>query len=208
MKVLLIEEDPSLIETLTDILNEQHYIVDYTQDGETAWEFLQAFDYDLLILDVILPKLDGISLCRRLRAHGYRIPILILTAHNDSNQRIQALDAGADDYVVKPYQLEELLARIRALLRRGRAYKSPIIKWGELSVNTNSNEVTYQNNSVKLTAKEYCLLELFLRHGCCILTRRAIMNKLWSLEEYPNEHAVKTHILRLRKKTQRSWCSR
>lgn len=200
MKLLLVEDDLSIAEMLQEALIDNHYVVEVAHDGQTAIDLVGAFDYDLLLLDVMLPKMDGISVCRKLRANGYLMPILMLTAKDTTKDRVTGLDAGADDYVTKPYNLQELLARIRALLRRGQSSLAPIMEWGNLTLDPSSCEVTYQEKPLTLTPKEYRLMELFLRHGSRVLSRSTIVENLWSYEETPQEDAVKAHIKRLRQK--------
>ena len=200
MKLLLIEDDWEICELLQEVLTERQYIVDVANDGQTGWDFVQASDYDLILLDVMLPKLDGFGFCRRLRDKAYEIPVLMLTAKDTTEEKVRGLDAGADDYIVKPYKLDELLARVRALLRRGIASMSPILKWGDLSLNSNTGKVRYQEQVLKLTPKEYSLLELFMRSSGKLLNRNQILDNLWSFDEPPYEDAIKAHIRRLRKK--------
>ena len=200
MKLLLVEDDLSIAEMLKEVLIDNHYLVEVAHDGQTAIELVKAFSYDLLLLDVMLPKLDGISVCRTLRANGYLMPILMLTAKDTTKDRVTGLDAGADDYVTKPYHLQELLARIRALLRRGESSIAPIMEWEHLSLDPSNCQVTYQEKPLTLTPKEYRLMELFLRHGPNVLSRSIIIDNLWSCEETPQEDAVKAHIKRLRQK--------
>ncbi|MEM7761084.1 MAG: response regulator transcription factor [Cyanobacteria bacterium P01_A01_bin.40] len=200
MKLLLVEDDWEISELLSEVLQAHKYLVDIAADGEIAWDFVKAFKYDLILLDVMLPKLDGFSLCRQLRARDYKMPILLLTAKDTTSDKIEGLDSGADDYVVKPYKLDELQARIRALLRRGMSSESPILKWGDLNLDSNTCKVSYREQTLKLTSKEYSLLELFLRNGSKLLSRSAILENLWSFEEPPDEDTIKSHIRRLRKK--------
>lgn len=200
MRLLIVEDDPEIAELLSEAFTDQHYTVDIASDGQAGWDFVKAFDYDLLLLDWMLPKLDGISLCRQLRSHGYHMPILMLTAQDTTQAQVTGLDAGADDYVLKPYKLEELFARIRALLRRGSASQSPVLQWGDLYLDPCTGEASYGGNPIKLTAKEFRLLELFLRRGNRVLSRSAIMENLWSFDELPDEDAIKAHIKRLRQK--------
>ena len=134
MRILLVEDDVHLAEALEEVLTDQLYAVDVVTDGEAAWEQVKTIEYDLLLLDVMLPKLDGISLCHRLRSHGYSPPILLITARDTSTDKVKGLDAGADDYIVKPIDLPELLARIRAGLRRGSVSASPVLEWGSLQL--------------------------------------------------------------------------
>ena len=200
MKLLLVEDDIEISELLTEVLNAEGYIVDVAGDGKEGWDFVEFCDYDLIMLDVMLPKLNGVDLCRRLRAKDYQMPIIMLTAKDSTEDKINSLDAGADDYVVKPYKLRELLAKIRALLRRRTVSASPILQWGDLSVDPNTCKVTYKEQTLKLTPKEYGLLELFLRNGSNLLTRSKILDNLWYFEKLPDENTVKAHMVRLRKK--------
>lgn len=201
MRILLVEDDEQLMDALVEILTDkQHYIVETATDGETGWELVEAAPYDLIVLDVMLPKLDGISLCQRLRQNGYMTPVLMLTARDTSSDRVMGLDAGADDYVVKPFDLPELLARIRALLRRGNTAVSPVLEWGDLRLDPSICQVTYRGQLLHLTPKEYGLLELFLRHKGGILSRSTIIDHLWSLDDPPSEETVKVHLKALRKK--------
>ncbi|MEG4071255.1 response regulator [Microcoleus sp. Pol14C2] len=201
MKILLVEDDTVTVSLLTQALNSHNYNVNAAADGETALHLVQAYDYDLIVLDVLIPKLDGISLCRKLRSSGCQMPILLLTALDSSNDRVQGLEAGADDYVVKPFNLEELIARIRALLRRGKAtLSSTNLRWEKLQVNPDTTEVTYAEKVLHLTPKEYNLLELFLRNPRRIFSRSAILDRIWSAGEFPQEEAVTAHIKGLRQK--------
>ncbi len=200
MKLLLVEDDERIAEALAEDLSDQNYLVDVVGNGEAGWELVEAFTYDLLLLDVVLPKLGGVSLCQRLRSCGYSMPILLLTARDTKEEKAMGLDAGADDYVVKPFDLVELAARIRALLRRGSSIKPPILTWGALSLDPATCEVTYAGQPLYPTPKEYRLLELFLRHGCRVFSRSAILDQLWSFESPPDEGTVKAHIKGLRQK--------
>ena len=200
MRILLVEDDANLAETLAEALTDQRYVVDIATDGETGWHQANVLDYDLIVLDVMLPELDGISLCSRLRAHGYGIPILMLTARDTVHDEVTGLDAGADDYVVKPVDLQKLFARIRALLRRGSGASSPILEWGELQLDPSTYEVHYASCPVRLTPKEYSLLELLLRNGRRVLSRSVMIEHVWSLDAPPEEHTVKVHIRGLRQK--------
>jgi DNA-binding response OmpR family regulator/HPt (histidine-containing phosphotransfer) domain-containing protein len=200
MRILLVDDDEPLMNALANSLIEQHYAVDIATDGESAWEFILLFTYDLVVLDVMLPKLDGISLCRRARAEGYQMPILLLTAKDGSLDKVKGLDAGADDYVVKPFDFDELTARIRALLRREGHYLAPVLKWENLTLDPRTCEVKYQEKLINLTPKEYALLELFLRNPQQVFSAGAVLERLWSFEDPPGEEAVRTHIKGLRHK--------
>lgn len=200
MRILLVEDDVRLAEALAEALTDQLYVVDVVKDGELAWNQVKAIAYDLMLLDIMLPKLDGVSLCQRLRTHGYHLPILMLTALDTSTDKVTGLDAGADDYVVKPFDLPELLARIRALLRRGNSASAPILVWGGLHLDPSTYEVSYENQPLHLTPKEFSILELLLRNGRRVLSRSVIIERLWSLENPPEEDTVKAHIKSLRQK--------
>lgn len=200
MKILIVEDDERIAEALAEALADQHYTVDIAADGEAGWDLVEAFPYDLVLLDVMLPKLDGIQFCQQLRDCSYRMPVLMLTARDTSVDKVVGLDAGADDYVVKPFDLEELSARIRALLRRGSTTTPPVLKCGSLQLDPSSCEVTYRDRSLNLTPKEYSLLELFLRNRRRVFSRSAILESLWSFEEPPEEDTVKAHIKGLRQK--------
>ncbi|MEO0855052.1 MAG: response regulator transcription factor, partial [Cyanobacteria bacterium J06648_11] len=178
--------------------------MDTACDGEAGWEYADTLDYDLILLDVMLPKLDGISLCRRLRDRGNTTPILLLTAQDTSTSKIMGLDAGADDYVVKPYDLDELLARIRALLRRGSNALPPVIEWRQLRLDPSTCDVTFADRPLSLTRKEYSILELFLRNSRRIFSQSVILDLLWSFEELPGENTVRAHIKSLRQKLKKT----
>lgn len=200
MKILLVEDDELLAGVVAEFLMDHLHVVDVVSDGESAWHQVKTLEYDLILLDVMLPKLDGIALCQRLRSYGYSVPILMVTARDTSTDKVIGLDAGADDYMVKPLDFPELLARIRALLRRGSSSSSPVLEWGDLHLDPATYEVSYDGNSLRLTPKEYSLLELFLRNGRRILSRSTIIERVWSMDEPPDEGTVKTHIKSLRKK--------
>ncbi len=200
MKILIVEDDERIAEALAEALGDQNYVVEIALDGELGKELIDSFNYDLILLDIMLPKIDGIKLCKLLRSQGYSVPILMLTARDAIDDRIIGLDAGADDYVVKPFELSELSARIRALLRRGTSILPPALEWQGLSLNSNTCEVFYQSNLIPLTPTEYRLLELFLRNQRRVFTRAQIIDHLWSFEEPPEEATVKAHMRGLRQK--------
>ncbi|MBW4520548.1 MAG: response regulator [Scytolyngbya sp. HA4215-MV1] len=200
MKILLVEDDDVLIKVLTRSLTSHNYVVDTVKDGEMGWTYGSTFEYDLLVLDIVLPKLDGISLCKRFREQGYTMPILLLTAQDTRTVKVQGLDAGADDYVVKPFDQVELIARIRALMRRGSSNPFPLLSWGDLLLNPSTCEVNYNGQPLSLTTKEYELLELFLRDRQYVFSTDELIDRLWSSEEFPSEATVRSHIRRVRKK--------
>jgi len=200
MKILLVEDDERIARSLAEALSDQNYAVDIAIDGEEGWAYVEAYQYSLILLDWMLPKLDGIHFCQRLRQHGLHMPVLLLTAKDTSTDKIIGLDAGADDYVVKPFDLQELMARIRALLRRGSSILPPVLEWGKLRLDPGTTEVVYGNQPLHLTPKEYQLIELFLRQSRRILNRSTILEQLWPSEEPPGEETVKVHIRSLRQK--------
>jgi DNA-binding response OmpR family regulator len=201
MRILLVDDDEPLVALLRDKLVDQQYVVDVAVDGQEGWQLTEALNYDLIVLDIMLPKLDGISFCRRLRDKGSQSLVLMLTAKETLNDKIMGLDAGADDYLVKPIPMPELVARIKALLRRRMATVSPVLKWGALRLNVDHGKVTYSDQPLSLTAKEYALLELFLRNPQQIFSQGAILAQLWSFEgDPPGEETVRAHIKRLRQK--------
>jgi diguanylate cyclase (GGDEF)-like protein len=200
MRLLLVEDDELIAATLEKALTEQHYVVDVATDGQAGLELVEAFAYDLLLLDVMLPKLNGVRLCQKLRSRGLKTPIILLTAQDTSTNKIMGLDAGADDYMTKPFDLQELLARIRALLRRGDSTLPPILEWGNLHLDPSTCEVTYSAQPIHLTPKEYGLLELFLRNKQRVFSCGAIIDHLWSFEGLPGEDTVRAHMKGLRQK--------
>ncbi len=200
MRILLIDDDEQLMEVLADKLIAQRYAVDLANTGEMGWEFILLFDFDLIVLDWMLPDVDGVALCQQIRAEGYTMPIMLLTARDRHNDKVIGLDAGADDYVVKPFDFDELTARIRALLRREVGISSPILQWQDLSLDPKIHEVHYQEQLLPLTPKEYGMIELFMRHPQQVFSPGAIINNLWAGEDPPGEEAVRTHIKGLRQK--------
>ncbi|NJN58730.1 MAG: response regulator transcription factor [Leptolyngbyaceae cyanobacterium SL_5_9] len=204
MRILLVEDDARLGEALSEALIDQRYVVDVARDGEKGWQQVTTLPYDLILLDITLPKLDGMSLCQRLRIQGYHQPLMMLTARDTSADKIAGLDAGADDYMVKPFDLPELLARVRALLRRGGSGSSPGMQWGSLRLNSSTYEVQYGDRPLRLTPKEFSILELLVRNGRRVLSRAAVIEHIWSLQDPPEEDAVKAHIKSLRQKLRAS----
>lgn len=199
MRILVVEDDVYLAEVLNEALSDRQYTADVVGDGEAAWSCIEAGQYDLIVLDVTLPKLDGISFCRRLRDRNFTLPVLMLTARDTVTDKINGLDAGADDYVVKPFDLQELMARIRALLRRGHSITTSL-NWGKLRLNSSTYEVAYDEVGLQLTPKEYALLELLVSNGRRVLSRAGMIERIWSVESQPTEETVKTHIKSLRNK--------
>ncbi|GAB1544672.1 response regulator [Scytonema sp. NUACC21] len=201
MKILLVEDDLQSATLLREVLTAENYIVELATDGQQGLALATSFNFDLILLDLLIPKLDGISLCRQLRALGVQKPILLLTAKERSVNAVQGLDAGADDYLTKPYDICEMLARMRALLRRGQNELLPtILTWENLCVNPVSAEVTYGGQPISLTPKEYSLLALFLRNPQRVFSRSEIIDRLWSFDATPSERTVTNLIKDLRQR--------
>ncbi|OLP18042.1 transcriptional regulator [Leptolyngbya sp. 'hensonii'] len=200
MRILLVEDDEGMLEILTRLLSQQNYVVDVAQDGESGWELVEVFPYDLVLLDVMLPRLDGISFCRRLRDRKNQVLVMLLTARDTTTDKLMGLDSGADDYVVKPFNVQELAARIRALLRRGSTAASPLLTCGGLCLDPNAHEVTYGEQSLQFSRKEYLLLELFLRNQSRVYSYSEVADHLWSLDvDPPTEATIRTHIKNIRR---------
>ncbi|WP_341740028.1 response regulator [Microcoleus sp. CAWBG640] len=209
MKILLVEDDRLLSATLAKVLEANHYAIDRANDGQAALDLATIVEYDLILLDLHIPKLDGISLCRKLRSQGYCKPILLMTANDSDAEVVAGFDAGADDYIRKPCAADVLLARIRTLLRRSQALSpenstnnpsANILTWGNLCLDLDSGRVTFDKQVISLTAKEYNLLELFLRNPDRIFSRSAILDRLWGFDDAPTDRAINTHIKDIRKK--------
>lgn len=200
MRILLVDDDELLTDIIVKHLNEQNYTVDIANSGETCLEFAALLSYDLILLDVMLPDTDGRDLCKTLRHQKHEMPILMLTTRNTSQDKVEGLDSGADDYLVKPLDIDEFMARIRALLRRDFKPQAPILEWEKLQLMPSSCEVTYAAEKLELTPKEYSILELFLRNTDRIHTLDSIIDNAWSFEDPPSVDAVRTHIKGLRQK--------
>ncbi|BAZ09002.1 multi-component transcriptional regulator [Calothrix sp. NIES-4071] len=201
MRILVVEDDNSIATAVAGVLTKLRYVVDIANDGQDGWELAIACNYDLILLDVLLPRFDGISICRQLRQEGYQMPIMLLTALDAKSDKVIGLDAGADDYLVKPFDFQELTARVRALGRRANSSLPPVLEWGSLQLDPSSCEVTYANQELHLTAKEFSILELFLRNNQRIFNRGAIIDNLWGAHsDPPEENTIKSHIKSLRQK--------
>lgn len=209
MKILLIEDDQDLAASLVKGLTCNRYQVDWASDGEAGLALAQLKTYDLILLDFYLPKLSGLELCRKIRRGteqvtdaelNQEIPILVLTGESDTAQKVLCLDAGADDHVVKPIDLDELTARIRALLRRGMGQRSPLLQWGELQLDPSTYEVTFREQIVPLTSKEYAVLELLLRHPQQVFSPAHMIDRLWAGDGSRHDATVRFYIQALRQK--------
>jgi DNA-binding response OmpR family regulator/HPt (histidine-containing phosphotransfer) domain-containing protein len=200
MKILLLEDDPSTSEFLADTLATHRYAVDAIADGAAGLDLASRWPYDLLIVDWLLPSLSGLEVCRRLRAQGSSTPILMLTVKDSSDDIVAGLDAGADDYLAKGCDAPQLLARVRALLRRSDRSPSPLLQWGDLCLDPALTQVTYQGQPIPCRPKEYELLELFLRNPQRLFTRSAIIDHLWPMDDTPVEGSVTNLMKDLRQR--------
>ncbi len=200
MRLLVVEDEPVAATVLAKGLREHAYAVDVAADGTAALESVAVNDYDLLIVDVLLPGIDGLELCSRLRTAGATLPILMLTARGEPDQRVEGLDAGADDYLPKPYHFPELLARVRALLRRGPALASSTLGVDDLTIDTRARRVERAGRLIQLTAKEYTLLEYLARRHGDVVGRADIAEHVWDDSFDPLSNLIEVYIQRLRRK--------
>jgi len=195
-----VEDDPRVASFVAKGLREQAYAVDVARDGEEAAYLGTENQYDLIILDIMLPGKDGHAVCRELRASGGRMPILMLTARGAIDDRVEGLDSGADDYLVKPFAFKELLARMRALLRRSAVFRPPLIEVASLKLNTANHAVTHQGRPIALTAKEYALLEFLVVNHDRVVGREEIAQHVWDENFDPFSNVIDVYIKRLRAK--------
>lgn len=201
MRILVVEDEATVAQAIEALLTNHHYAVDTVADGLAGLDMAEAYHYDLMLLDIGLPEMDGVSLCRKLRHRGMQAPILLLTGQaTEAHAKATALNAGADDYVTKPFDAEELLARIQSLLRRGALKAPPVLRWGALALDPNHLQVSYKETLLHLTPKEYSLLEILLRHAPNIVSAYTILEQCWNALEVPSDETVRTHIKELRKK--------
>jgi two-component system, OmpR family, copper resistance phosphate regulon response regulator CusR len=200
MRILVVEDEPVAAAVLAKGLREHAYAVDIADDGHAALEQVGVNDYDLLILDVLLPGINGLELCGRLRTDGVTVPILMLTARGGPDQRVEGLDAGADDYLPKPYHFPELVARVRALLRRGPAFASSVLAVEDLAIDTRARRVERAGLLIQLTTKEYALLEYLARRRGEVVGRADIAEHVWDDSFDPMSNLIEVYIQRLRRK--------
>jgi DNA-binding response OmpR family regulator len=200
MRVLLVEDDRRIARFVSQALREQSYAVDVSADGEDALYKASINDYDAIVLDVMIPVRDGFEVCRELRAAGSNVPVIMLTARDAVEDRITGLDTGADDYLTKPFEVAELLARLRALLRRGHTVRPATILIADLMIDTRAHRVTRGGRLVELTAKEYALLEYLAREEGRVLSRAEIAEHVWDENFDPLSNLIDVNINRLRRK--------
>jgi two-component system copper resistance phosphate regulon response regulator CusR len=200
MRILLVEDEPAAARMLAKGLREQAYAVDIAADGESALYQAEINEYDLIVLDVMLPIKDGLEVCRELRAAGSALPVLMLTARDAVEDRIAGLDTGADDYLIKPFDFHELLARVRALLRRGPALREETLIVADLRINTRARRVERAGRSIEMTAKEYALLEYLARRADEVVGRADIAEHVWDENFDPFSNLIEVYVQRLRRK--------
>lgn len=200
MRILLVEDDPQLGDGLSIGLRQAGFAVDWVRDGHAADHALQAESFDLVVLDLGLPRLSGMAVLTRARQRGQTMPILILTARDATGDKVAGLDAGADDYLVKPIDLDELTARIRALTRRSAGRAAPLLIHGELAIDPAAHVVTLAGQPVDLSSREFSLLQMLLENAGRVLTRTQLEQSLYGWHEEPDSNALEVHIHHLRKK--------
>ncbi len=200
MRILLVEDEATIADFIRRGLSEQGYAVDVAPDGEEALDWPEVAEFDLIILDVMLPVRDGIDVCRTLRQRGLRAPVLMLTAKDAIEDRVRGLDSGADDYLVKPFAFAELLARVRALARRQPAVLGTALRVGDLVLDTATRKVTRGGAPLELTTKEFAILEYLMRHPSLVLTRTMIAEHVWNYDFDNASNVIDVHIRNLRRK--------
>lgn len=200
MRILLVEDNHRLSHSLKMSLTEEGYAVDLAYDGQEGQDLAEVTPYDAIILDVMLPKKGGLEVCQSLRLQRVNTPVIMLTARDTVEDRVLGLDSGADDYLVKPFAMSELLARLRALLRRDAPTKTNLLQVGDLSVDPASHFVERAGQAISLTAKEYTLLEYFIRHPNQVITREMVENHVWNYDFESISNVVDVYLRRLRRK--------
>jgi DNA-binding response OmpR family regulator len=200
LRILLVEDEPSLLKIIEKRLKEENYSIDTAKNGREAENYIYSVQYDCIVLDIMIPVIDGLTLLRKMRIKKILTPVLFLTARDSIEDRVTGLDTGADDYLVKPFSFDELLARVRALLRRRNDSRNIILSIDDLKLNTITREVTREGKQIELTSKEYALLEFFLRNKNRILTRYQIAEHVWNYDFEYNSNIVEVYIRYLRRK--------
>jgi heavy metal response regulator len=200
MRVLVIEDEKQLLKIIGERLKEEGYATDLVRDGIEGLHFAESLDYDCIILDIMLPSMDGFSVLRKLRARKINTPILILTAKDTIKDKVSGLDLGADDYITKPFSFEELIARVRAMLRRKSSEKETVLFISDLTLDLITREVSRGNHLIELTSKEFAILEYFLRNKGKVLTKSQIANHVWNYEFEYKSNIVEVYVRYLRKK--------
>ena len=200
MRVLVVEDEATIADFLVRGLTEHGYAVDHAGDGEAALDLLETASFDAVLLDILLPKLDGIAVCKRMRERGDRTPVLMLTARDTVEDRVRGLDIGADDYLVKPFAFAELVARVRALSRREPALANPVLRVGDLQLDTTTREASRGGRTIELTSKEFAMLEYLMRNPNRVLTRTMITERVWNYDTFNVANVIDVYIGHLRRK--------
>lgn len=205
MRILVVEDNPKMAAAIQHGLREQGYGIDVCHTGFEGEEMAAVEPYDAVVLDLMLPDRDGVDVCRNLRRRGIRTPVLMLTALSGTTNKVAGLDAGADDYLTKPFEFEELLARIRALLRRGQATEATRLAYGDLLLDLNRRTCVREEHKIKLSAKEFALLEFLIRNADRVIDRMTIAQKVWDMDYEPASNVIDVYISTLRKKIDRDF---
>ena len=200
MRILLVEDEQQIYDFLKMSLEAECFVVDTAQDGEKGSYLGRTENYDLIILDNMLPGKDGLHVCKEIRESGKVCPILILSVRSETTTKIDLLNAGADDYLIKPFSLQELLARVRALLRRPQRIEKAVVRIGELALDSQTHIVTYGEKEIVLTRKEFILLEFLMKNANNVLSRGMILEHVWDMSVDPFSNTIESHIMALRKK--------
>ena len=200
MRLLIAEDQRDLAEALTFLFEKNQFTVDAVYDGRSAYDYAVSGEYDAVILDVMMPKMDGIQVLKRLRSEGFQVPVMMLTAKAQKDDRVEGFDAGADDYLPKPFAPDELLSRVRAMLRRGGAYTPPVLRCGDTELDTGSGTLRCGSESVRLSGREFQVMELFMRDPRLVLSAERIMERVWGWDSDAEINVVWVHISNLRKK--------
>ncbi len=205
MRILVVEDEQKLAEGIAEGLSRKGYAVDTVNDGEKAFTriSLHRSDYDLVLLDLMLPSMSGYEICRRMRAEDITTPVLVLTARNETEHKVELLLAGADDYLVKPFSFEELVARIQAILRRPQQSVAPVLKVGDLELDPSARTASRDGEPIELTLKEFGLLEYFMRHPNQVINREDLITHLWDFNYESFSNVVDVHVKNLRRKLDR-----
>lgn len=205
MKILVVEDEERVAQFIQKGLKEEGHAVDVSYDGEDGGFLAEVNDYDLIILDLMLPKKNGLQTCKEIRDHGINTPVLMLTARDSVEDKVRGLDAGADDYLAKPFAFEELLARVRALLRRQSETKTPILSIADLELDPMTRQVTRSGKPIRLTTKEYALLEYLLRNPKKVLSRTLIGEHVWDMNFDPESNVIDVYVSHLRTKVDKGF---
>ena len=208
MRLLVVEDDPKLSSFIQRGLEEEQYAVDVASDGEQGWYLSQLYDYDLILLDIMLPQMDGLTLCSKLRSNQNDTPIIMLTARDTVEDRVIGLDVGADDYLVKPFAFAELLARIRALLRRQEYSAVVSLRVADLTLDPIKHQVSRGGKVIELTGKEYALLEFLLRHAGEVVTRTRLIEHVWDQHFDSDTNVIDVYVSYLRQKMDRPFATK